>query len=171
MLSGNEWTPRVHESGDLSVVSGHSLIASVWLRWPFLTVGDERRKFEGGDTWTAAVDWTLRECVRSCLTGASGRLEQQTVRGPTALSGLAPYLSVLAGPSLSLLLLWHTWHPYELRQIPFTHLYYWFIIIVRLEVIPSVFTRVIASSGTWRSLWLRIFFVSLGGCRHLDGLE
>jgi hypothetical protein len=51
------------------------------------------------------VDRTLRACVRLCLTGASGQLEQQVVRGPMTLSWLAPYLKVLAGPRLTLLAL------------------------------------------------------------------
>ena len=41
-------------------------------------------------------------------------------------------------------------------QTPPTHLHHWFIIIVRLRVIPSAFAWVIASSGTWGSLWMRI---------------
>jgi hypothetical protein len=47
-------------------------------------------------------------------------------------------------------------HPCEPKQTPPTHLHHWFIIIVRLEVIPSAFAWVIASTGTWGSLWLRL---------------
>jgi hypothetical protein len=35
------------------------------------------------------------------------------------------------------------------KQTPPTHLHHWFFTIVRLRVIPSVFSWVIASSGTW----------------------
>jgi hypothetical protein len=51
---------------------------------------------------------------------------------------------------LMILALWHTWHPCEPKQTPPTHLHPWFIIFVRLGVIPSAFTWVIASSGTQR---------------------
>jgi hypothetical protein len=53
-----------------------------------------------------------------------------------------------------------SWHFYildilfEPKQTPPTHLHHWFNIIVRLRVISSVFAYVIASSGTWRLLWL-----------------
>jgi hypothetical protein len=109
-------------------------MAQVWRRW----------HMDGGG-------WPDVEGVHSL-----GRLEQQTVRGPTGLSWLAPYLSVLVSPRLTLLALWHTWYPCEPKQTPLTRLHHWFIIIVRLGVIPSAFAWVIASSGTWRSLWLRI---------------
>jgi hypothetical protein len=49
---------------------------------------------------------------------------------------------------------WHPWHPSEPKETTPTHLHHWFIIIVRLEVIPSTFAWVIASSGTWGPLWL-----------------
>jgi hypothetical protein len=62
----------------------------------------------------------------------------------------------MAGLGLSLLTLWHTWHPCEPKRTPPTHLHPWFFIIVRLGVILSAFTWVIASSDTWGSLWLWI---------------
>jgi len=51
---------------------------------------------------------------------------------------------------------WQTWHPCEPKQTPLTRLHHGFIIIVRLGVIPSAFAWVIASSGTYGSLWLWI---------------
>jgi hypothetical protein len=62
----------------------------------------------------------------------------------------------MADFGLTLLILWHTWRPYEPKKTPPTHRHHWFIIIVRLGAIPSVFAWVITSSDTWTSLWLRI---------------
>ena len=47
-------------------------------------------------------------------------------------------------------------YPCEPKQTPPTHLHHWFIVVVRLWVIPSAFAWVITSSGTWGSLWLWI---------------
>jgi hypothetical protein len=70
------------------------------------------------------------------------------------------YKYMVAGSWGTLLALWHTWHPCEPKQTPPTHLHPWFIMKVRLGVIPSIFAWVIASSGTWRSLWLRSSYYS-----------
>jgi hypothetical protein len=95
-----------------------------------------------------AADWTLG-CVR---LGKS----RSTPDWGMDLFPWGAYLRLLADLGLTLLALWHTWHPCEPKQTPPTRLYRWFIIIVRLEVIPSAFAWVIASSGTWGSLWLWI---------------
>jgi hypothetical protein len=70
------------------------------------------------------------------------------------------YKLCLAGSKASLLNFWYSWHPCELSKLPPTHLSY---LIVNLKwdwVIPSAFAWVIASSGTWVSLWLRISYYS-----------
>jgi len=108
----------------------------------------------GSDT----ADWTLG-CVRS---GKSG---QPTSRAMALFS--------LVGPRLTLLALWHSWHPCEPKQTPPTHLHHWFIIVVRLGVIPSAFAWVIASSGTWRSLelWFSCYSWWLPSPRWLGAAE
>jgi hypothetical protein len=97
-----------------------------------------------------------RLCVRSPPSGASGRLGQSPNREPTTLLFEGLYKYLLAGSKGFILSLWHTWHPCESKQISPTHLHHWFTIIVRLRVIPSAFAWVIASSGTWGSLSMRI---------------
>jgi hypothetical protein len=63
------------------------------------------------------------------------------------------YKYAVANSKGHLLVFWHTWYPCESKQTPPTHLHHRFIIMVRLRVIPSVFAWVIASSGSWGSLW------------------
>jgi hypothetical protein len=86
----------------------------------------------------------------------AGAASDRACAGPTALWALGLYLNGLVGLELTFLALWHTWHSCEPKQIPPTYLHSWFIIKVRLRVIPSAFAWVIASSGTYESLWLRI---------------
>jgi hypothetical protein len=81
-------------------------------------------------------------CVRSRLWAANNSLSK---RGSINRRGTAWARSLA-----------HFYQCCEPKQTPPTHLHHWFIIKVRLEVIPSVFAWVIASSGTWGSLWLWI---------------
>jgi hypothetical protein len=67
---------------------------------------------------------------------------------------------VVAGSKASLLVIWYSWHPCELRKLPLNHLS---CLITNPKwdwVIPSAFAWVAASSGTWGSLWLWIFCFS-----------
>ena len=74
---------------------------------------------------------------------------------------------------MSLLALWHTWHPCESKKTPSTPLLHRFLIFLRLRVISSGFDWVIASSHTCRSLWLQFFCYSwwLSSPRWLGSAE
>jgi len=94
----------------------------------------------------------------SCL--ASGDPVFCLVKEPMALFVWGVYKYVLAGSGLTLLAFKHTWHPYEPKQTPPTHLLHRLFIFVRLGVIPSAFAWVSASSGTWESIWLCFSYCS-----------
>jgi hypothetical protein len=112
----------------------------------------------------------LGQVCLATLTVASGRpeLSQWVSQQLYYLEGL--YKLCLACSKTSFLALWRTWHPCEPKQTSPTHLYPWFIIKMRLGVIPSAFLE-----------WLHLValgdhcgcgvLVILGGCCHLDGLE
>jgi hypothetical protein len=160
----------------LRVTSGHWRCAfdhSLTTLARDLTIGLWRLRFEG--RWHMdSYGWLDADtCVRSWSTCPSGQAMKAKSRGPMALFVGAPYLSALAAPWLIHLALWYTWHPYEPRQTPSTPLHHWSIIIVRLGVIPSAFAWVIASSGTWGSLWLLISYFSwwLPSPRRLGATE
>jgi hypothetical protein len=64
----------------------------------------------------------------------------------------------------------HVIASFELSQTSLTHSLAWLCILSELRVIQSVFAWVIASNGTWGSIWCG-FLVPLSVCWCLDGLE
>jgi hypothetical protein len=118
--------------------------------------------------YASKMFWPLRSNARGLKQGHVDGIRESNARvrpirwvqsapdKATTLFSWGTYLKGLASLGLTLLALWHSWHPCEPKKTPSTHLHHWFIIIVRLGVIPSAFAWVIASSGTWGPLWLWI---------------
>jgi hypothetical protein len=94
---------------DLVVALNHSTIRDLWLT------------FEGGAMWRSSGDRTLAACVRSLLTGVSGRPAVSCLLSPTALFHWGLYKRRVAGlGSLSWPFLLRI-HPSEPRQSSLTH--------------------------------------------------
>jgi hypothetical protein len=88
-------------------------------------------------TWPLKIDmWCLKASHVVTIHGPdAGQRPVTWVRSAWGQSNgslsLGIYKYVLAGPRLTLLAFWHTWHPCEPKQTPPTHLHPGFIIKVR----------------------------------------
>jgi len=122
------------------------------------------------DTWLCSKHWMQGLSVRWSPAVRSVTLCSAQWKRPTTLFVWGAYKYVLAGLRLTLLVFLTTRHLCEPKQTLSTHLLHRLTIFVRLRMIQVHLLE-----------WLHLvalgdcfgcdFLVTLGGCRHIDGLE
>jgi hypothetical protein len=149
---------------------GHNVRSVVGASGLNLTVGIARPQLNAEATWLPSSDRTLAGLCPFTLNSVFGRPELGYSVSPMALFRGGLYLSPMAGSSS---LTWPfalTLQPCELSQSPPTYLHHWFIIFVRLGVNPSALLEWLHLEALDDCVSLRVSLVTIGGCRHLDGL-
>jgi hypothetical protein len=116
----------------------------------FVTVRNRHAKFRRA---TCGRQLCIGRNIWWLTIGVSDALDFYAVTEPTTLFIWSIYKDVVTDSRVFLLVLWHTWHPCEPKQTSSTP-----SLIRRhseIEVIPSAFAWVLASSSTWWLLWLQ----------------